>query len=126
MQGAERLLQWDEISRFRELPIVISFTAQTDGKTETMTRVLEVEELDKEGDAAVWRLADVKGNSPGLDLFCHRACRNGGCLLKQTTRPITRALIPFQSSCFFTGSILAWAGCPSHVLLLRVPSCLFA
>jgi hypothetical protein len=69
MQGAERLLQWDEIARFRELPIVVTFIDQTNDKTETVTRVLEVDELDKEGDGVVWRLASVKGNSTGLELL---------------------------------------------------------
>eukprot|EP00892_Ulva_mutabilis_P000056 jgi/Ulvmu1/10050/UM059_0100.1 len=62
--GAERPVEWDELERFSELPLWVVFTDNSeDSEAVTRTHVLEVEEM-KEG-AAIWKLSDVKANSPG-------------------------------------------------------------
>jgi hypothetical protein len=63
VQGAERPIHWDEISRFKKLPFVVCFRDAEDGKEHKS--VFEVQDLDLEARTVVWRLANIHANSPG-------------------------------------------------------------
>ena len=57
-------MEWDELERFSQLPLWVVFTDKDEaGESVTTTHVLEIIER-KEG-SAIWKLADVKANSPG-------------------------------------------------------------
>ena len=62
MQGATRLLDMSDLQRFRELPIVVAFNAEVKGKMQTVSHVMELEQLDEDNEEATWRLANMKGN----------------------------------------------------------------
>ena len=62
MQGATRLLDMSDLQRFRDLPIVVAFNSEVKGKMQTVSHVMELEQLDEDNEEATWRLANMKGN----------------------------------------------------------------
>jgi hypothetical protein len=63
VQGAERPIHWDEIERFKKLPLVVTYHEAGGGTKQTY--VFEMEGLDLEARTVVWRLANTHANSPG-------------------------------------------------------------
>lgn len=53
-----------EIERFSELPMTATFKGE--GEEAPVKRIVAVVSLDEASEGVVWRLADVKGNAPGM------------------------------------------------------------
>jgi hypothetical protein len=68
-QGADRVVLWDELERFRELPLFVSFINADDGKPSA--QAMQLDSCDAESGSSVWRLADVRANSPGACFLPH-------------------------------------------------------
>jgi hypothetical protein len=62
LQGAERPLDWQDLQRFKDLPLVVTFQEVQDGKSAPRSGNFAVEHLDEAAETVVLRLADVKGN----------------------------------------------------------------
>lgn len=75
-QGADREIEWEELPRFEGLPLLTTFREEKEGEEAVVrTGVMEVEELDVDGERVVLRMADSMGNSPGaLRTHWRRRC----------------------------------------------------
>ena len=66
VQGADRAIEWEELTRFEGLPLLATFREEKEGEEAAVRKcVVEVEELDVDGERIVLRMADSMGNSPG-------------------------------------------------------------
>lgn len=59
MQGAARLLEWADIARFQELPMLVKFR---DEQAKEHEKILQVDSVDDEGRIVVWKLANISAN----------------------------------------------------------------
>ena len=65
LQGAERQIATiEEIQRFDNLPMTVTFLGGEDGQ-QPESRIFSVDAANDDG-STTWRMAEVKGNAPGL------------------------------------------------------------
>ena len=65
-QGAARLLDWSDLDRFRELPLLVKFKDRQEDQVKEAEKILYVDSLDDVGRIVVWRLADITANYGAL------------------------------------------------------------
>ncbi|KAL8518488.1 hypothetical protein ACS0TY_009749 [Phlomoides rotata] len=61
--GVERLLKVpDDLLRFKEMPMVVSYLEDTNARSQEKTGVYFLDSVDTESECCVWKLADVREN----------------------------------------------------------------
>ncbi|CAI9785302.1 unnamed protein product [Fraxinus pennsylvanica] len=61
--GADRLLRVpDDLSRFKDMPMVVSYMEDSDAKCSEKTGVYFLDSIETESGSCVWKMADVKEN----------------------------------------------------------------
>ncbi|MED6174403.1 hypothetical protein PIB30_068675 [Stylosanthes scabra] len=65
--GAERILKVpDDLNRFRDMPMRVCYTKNTESNSTEKDGVFLLESIEKESEVCVWKLADVKENRDPL------------------------------------------------------------
>ncbi|MED6120874.1 hypothetical protein PIB30_025028 [Stylosanthes scabra] len=65
--GAERILKVpDDLNRFRDMPMRVCYTENTESNSTEEDGVFLLESIEKESEVCVWKLADVKENRDPL------------------------------------------------------------
>lgn len=105
MQGADRPVEWHELQRFTEVPLEVTFYPPADpsdkkpsseaGDEESgptkgplTTHVMFVADI-LGTDQVVWKLADVKANSPGIvhSMLLYALCSMFACVACASLAP---------------------------------------
>ena len=64
VQGADRQLDWQDLHRFRELPLEIAFRQQVEGKSKSQIthHMFMILDIDDDARSVTLQMADVRGN----------------------------------------------------------------